>query len=99
MSTEVNVTKKAIHDKIESQIKTAEAKLNTLQAQAESDKANFEIKAIGELGPKKVAIQQKFEELKKTTGDKWEQTKTDLEGRIADFEKSVKGIESRAKAS
>lgn len=99
MSTEVNVTKQVIHDKIESQIKTAEAKLNTLKAQAQSDKANFEVKAIAELAPKKLAIQQKFEELKKTTGDKWEQTKTDLEGRIADFEKSVKGIESRAKAS
>ena len=99
MSTEVNVAKQAIHDKIESQIKIAEAKLNTLQAQAKSDRANLELKAIGELRPKKVAIQKKFEELKKTTDDKWEQTKTDLEGRIADFEKSVKGIESRAKAS
>lgn len=99
MSTQVNVTRQVVHDKIESQIKTAEAKLNTLQAQAQSGKANLEVKAIAELAPKKQAIQQKFEGLKKTSGDKWEQAKTDLEGRIADFEKSIKGLESRAKAS
>ncbi len=99
MNTELNMTKQVIHDKFESQIKTAEAKLDTLKARAESGKANVEIKAITALLPKKQVIRQKLDELKKSGGDRWEQAKTDLEGRIADFEKSVKGIESGAKAS
>ena len=98
MSTDLNIAKQAIHDKLESQIKAAEAKLETLKARAEAAKANVEIKAIAELLPKKVEIQQKLEQLKKAGGDRWEQAKADLEGRIADFEKSVKGIESKAKA-
>ncbi|MGA8149798.1 MAG: hypothetical protein WB952_02540 [Terriglobales bacterium] len=98
MSTDLNIAKQAIHDKLESQIKAAEAKLETLKARAEAAKANVEIKAIAELLPKKVEIQQKLEQLKKSGGDRWEQAKADLEGRIADFEKSVKGIESKPKA-
>lgn len=98
MSTDLNIAKQAIHDKLESQIKVAEAKLETLKARAEAAKANVEIKAIAELLPKKVEIQQKLEQLKKSGGDRWEQAKADLEGRIADFEKSVKAIESKAKA-
>jgi multidrug resistance efflux pump len=99
MSTDLNIAKQAIHDKLESQIKAAEAKLETLKARAEAAKANVEIKAIAELLPKKVEIRQKLEQLKKSGGDRWEQAKADLEGRIADFEKSIKGIESKAKAS
>ena len=98
MTTDVNLAKHAIHDKLESQIKAAEAKLETLKARAEAAKANVEIKAIAELLTKKPLIQLKLQELKKTGGDRWEQAKADLETRIADFEKSVKGIESKAKA-
>ena len=53
MSTDVKLAKQAIHDKLESQIKTAEAKLDTLKARAETAKANVEIKAIAELLTKK----------------------------------------------
>jgi multidrug resistance efflux pump len=98
MSTQATVAKQAIHDKFESQIKTAEAKFDSLKAQAESGKANLEIRAITAMLPKKLAIREKLEELKKSGGDRWEQAKTDLEGHIADFEKSVKGIESKAKS-
>ena len=95
-TTEVNMAKQAIHDKLEAQIKTTEAKLDTLKAQAEMAKANLEIKAIAELLPKRQAIQQKLQELKKSGGDRWEQAKTDLEARIADLEKSMKAVESKA---
>jgi hypothetical protein len=44
MSTATNMTRQAVHDKIESQIKTAQAKLETLKAKAESAKANAELK-------------------------------------------------------
>jgi multidrug resistance efflux pump len=90
-----NVVRQAVHDKFESQIKTAQAKLETLKARAETAKANLEIKAIAGLLPKGLVIQQKLLELKNSNGDAWEQAKTDLEARIADFEKSVKGIESK----
>ena len=85
-----DMAKRAVHDKLESQIKTAEAKMDTLNAQAQTAKANLEIKAVAELSPKAQAI--------RPGGAQWEQAKTDLEARLADFEKSVKGIESKAKA-
>jgi len=56
MSTEVNIAKQAIHDMLESKIKTAEAKLDTLKARAENAKANVEIKAVAELLAKKPVI-------------------------------------------
>jgi multidrug resistance efflux pump len=95
MTTVPNLTRQAVHDKFESQIKTTQAKLETLKARAETAKANLEIKAIAELLPKGLVIQQKLMELKNSSGDTWEQAKTDLEARIADFEKSVKGIGSK----
>ena len=95
-----HVAKKVVHDKFESQIKTAQATLDTLKAQAETAKANLEIKAIAELLPKGLVIQRKLLELKNSSGDAWEQAKTDLEAQIADFERSVQGIASKkAKAS
>jgi hypothetical protein len=98
MSTDVNLAKQGINDKLQSQIKMAEAKLDTLKARAESVKANVEIKAIAELVTKKHDLHQKLWELKNPGGNRWEQAKADLEAGIADFEKSVKGIESKAKA-
>ena len=99
MNIDMNMAKQAILDKLEAQIKTAEAKLATLKARAETMKANVEIKAITELLTRKQMIEQKLQELKKSGGVRWEQAKADLEARIADLEKSVKGIESKAKAS
>jgi multidrug resistance efflux pump len=99
MSIEVNIAKQAIYDLLESKIKTLEAKLDTLKARAESAKANVEINAIKALLTKKVVIRQKLQELTNSSGDRWEQAKADLEARITVFEKSVKGIESKLKAS
>ncbi len=99
MSTEVNIAKQAIHDMLESKIKAAEAKLDTLKARAESAKANVEINAVKELLTKELVIRQKFQELKNSAGERWEQAKADLEARIADFEKTVKATESKVKAS
>ena len=98
MSTDVTMAKQAIHDKLESQVKMAEAKLDWLKARRESAKANVEIKAIAELVTKRHELYQKLRELKNPGGNRWEQAKADLEAGIADFEKSVKGIESKAKA-
>ncbi|HEY1208335.1 MAG TPA: hypothetical protein VGE85_03095 [Terracidiphilus sp.] len=98
MSTGTIVAKQAVHDKLESQIKLAEAKLHTLKAQAENAKANAEIKAIADLTPKKQSIQRKLQELKKSSGEAWNQAKTDLESHIAEFENLLKGIESKVKA-
>ncbi|HMD77775.1 MAG: hypothetical protein ABSC88_11200 [Terracidiphilus sp.] len=90
--------KQAVHDKLESQIKLAEAKLHTLKAQAESAKANAEIKAIADLAPKKHSIERKLQELKKSSGQAWNQAKADLESHIAEFEKLLKGIELKSGA-
>ena len=98
MSTDVRIAKQVIHDKLESQINTVGAKLDTLKAQAETAKANVEIKAIAELLPKKAAIQLKLQELKKSGEDRFQQAKADLETQVAAFETAVKGIESKIKA-
>lgn len=81
----------------EAQFDAAEAKLETLKARAEAAKAKVEIKAIAELLPKKQAIRRKLQELKKSSGDRWEQAKVDLESRIVEFKNAVKGIGSKAK--
>jgi len=99
MSTAMNMTKQAIHDKIESQIKTAQAKLETLKAKAESAKANAELKSIADLLTKKRAIDQKLNELKKSGETTYQQTKTDVESRVAELEKSVQAIEAKFKAA
>ena len=98
MNLEATAAKKAIHDKLESQITTAEAKLATLKARAEVAKASAEIKAITDLLPRKEVLNRKLRELKKTGEDRWEVVKNDLTVLIADFEKSVKEIEAKAKA-
>jgi hypothetical protein len=97
MTTGTILAKQAVHDKLEAQIKLAEAKLHTLKAQAENAKANAEIKAIADLAPKKQSIQRKLQELKKSSGEAWNQAKTDLEAHIDEFEKLLNGIESKAK--
>ena len=91
MSTDVKVAKQVIHDKLESQINTVAAKLDTLKAQAETAKANAEIKAIAELVPKKVAMQLKLQELKKSGEDRLHQAKADLETQIAFLREGCEG--------
>jgi multidrug resistance efflux pump len=99
MSTELKMAKQAVHDKIESQIKTAQAKLETLKAQAEATNANVEIKVIADLLTRKHAIDQKLAELRKSGDDGYEQAKGDVEARVAELEKSVKAIEAKVHAS
>ena len=98
MKGEMNLVKQAVHDKLKSQINTAEAKLNTLKARAESAKANVEIKAIGELLVAKPTIKQ-VHELEKSANELWENAKRQLEAKVSDFEKAVKVIESKFKNS
>jgi hypothetical protein len=83
----------AVHDKIESQVKIAQAKLETLKAKAEAPKANAEVKVIANLLTKKLAIDLKFNELRKSGDETYEQIKTDAETRVRELEKSVPAIE------
>ena len=99
MSTEMHMAKQAVHDKIESQINTVQAKLETLKAKAESAKANAELKLIADLLTKKQAIDQKLNELKKSSEGTYQQAKTDVESRVDELEKSVKAIEAKFKAA
>ena len=65
MSIALNVAKKAIQDKLESEIMTAVAKLETLKAEAETAKADFEAKAITELMTKQHEILHNLREARK----------------------------------
>jgi hypothetical protein len=99
MNIDLTVAKQQVYDEVESWIKTAQAKLETLGGQAEGKMAKIEVEAHGTLLPELQAIQEKLQQLRKSSGKQWKQLKTDLERLIADFEKSVKQIEAEAKAS
>jgi len=99
MSTTTNIGKQAIHDKIDSQVKTVQAKLETLKAKAETTKANAELKVIADLLTKKRAIDQKLAELRTSADAKYDQAKSDVESRVADLEASVRGIEAKFKSA
>ena len=102
MSTEATVAvtaaRKAVYDKIESQIHTFEAQLATLKAKAESAKADAELKAIANLVTAKRTLDQKVVELKKAGEASFQQAKADVEARIAEFAKSMKAIQANINA-
>ena len=98
MCAEVNMANQAIHDKFETQIKIAEAKLDMIKAQAESAKAEAEIKVVAELLARNRALQLELKALKKLGGERWERAKADLESHLAHFGKFLKDVESKAKA-
>jgi outer membrane murein-binding lipoprotein Lpp len=99
MSTPTNVAKQAVHDKIESQVKTVQAKLDALKAKAEAAKAVAELKSIADLVVKKQAIDRKLNELKKSGETTYQQAKADIESRVAELETSVQAIEAKFKAA
>ena len=99
MSTEMNIAKHAVEDKIESQVKTVQALLDTLKAKAESAKANAELKAIADLMTQKLVIDRKLDELKKSAETAYQQTQADLESRVAALQRSVQAIEAKFRAA
>jgi len=99
MSTEMKLVKQAVHDKLTSQVREAEAKLIALKARAEGAKADMEIKAIAELLTSKPTITQHLDKLKQSVDAHWEQAKRDVEAKVAHLEKAIKTIESKLKAS
>jgi hypothetical protein len=62
MSVVTKMAKHAIRNKVESEINNAVAKLETLKAEAETAKADFEIKAITELLTKQHEILHRLRE-------------------------------------
>jgi hypothetical protein len=98
MSTDAKIAKQVIEDELEFQINTAKAELEVLASRAEGTMVKAEVEAYEALSPKLQAIQQKMQELNKSTGAQWQQTKADLEALISDFKESVKEIVSAAGA-
>jgi len=98
MTIEGNLAKQVIEDELESQINTAKAELEVVTSRAQGTLVKAEAEAYETLMPKLLAIQQKMQEMKKSTGAQWQQMKTDLEGLINDFKESLKEIASAAQA-
>ena len=94
----MKAAEKAVYDKVESQIHTFEAQVATLKAKAESAKADAELKAIANLATAKRTLDQKVAELKSAGETAFQQVKADVEGRVAEFDKSLKAIASRINA-
>jgi hypothetical protein len=65
MSVVTEVAKQVIRDKFVAEIETAKAKLQALKAEAQSAKADFEIKAITELLAKQREILHKLRQSRK----------------------------------
>ncbi len=99
MSATTSIGKQVIHDKIDSQVKTVQAKLETLKAKAETTKANAELKVIADLLTKKMAIDQRLAELRNAADGKYDQLKGDIESRVAELEASVRGMEAKIKSA
>lgn len=95
----VNAARKAVYDKVESQVHAFEAQLATLKAKAESAKADAQLKAIANLAASKRTLDQKVAELRKAGEAAFQQAKADVDARIAEFEKTFKAIESKVKAA
>jgi len=91
----VNAARKAVYDKVESQIHTFEAQVATLRAKAETARADAELKAIANLATAKRALDTKVAELKSAGESAFQQVKADVEARAADLDKSLQVIASR----
>lgn len=94
----VTAARKALTDKVESQIHIFEAQVATLKAKAESFKADAELKAIANLAIAKRALDEKVAELKYAGETTFEQVKADVEARVAAFDKSLQAIASKINA-
>lgn len=99
MTTDADIAKQVIQDELASQINIAKAELEALAGRAEGTMVKAEVEAYEALMPKLQAIQQKLQQLKKSTGAQWQQTKADLEVLISDFKESVREIASTVKAN
>ena len=102
MSTQANVAvkaaRKAVYDKVESQIHTFEGQVATLKGKAESAKADAELNAIANLAGAKRTLDQKVAELKSAGETAFQQVKADVEARIAEFDESLQAIASKINA-
>ena len=97
MSTETNTAKQAVHDTIDSKVKTVQAKLESLKATTEAAAAAG--KTLADLYLKKQMIDRLMGDLKKSHEEKFEHVKADIEARVAELEKSVQAIEAKFKAA
>ena len=91
----VKATRKAVYDRVESQIHTFEAQVATLKAKAESAKADAELTAIAKLATAIRALDEKVGELKNAGEATFERVKADVERRLAEFDKSLRALASR----
>ncbi|MGB9032887.1 MAG: hypothetical protein WCC27_22380 [Acidobacteriaceae bacterium] len=98
MTIAVEATKHAVHDKLESQVRSLAATIAQLKAKAQNSKADAELKAIANLAATQLRIHQKLDELSKAGDEKWEQNKANIESLITSFEKSVRDLEAKMKA-
>lgn len=90
----VKAARKAVYDKVESQIHTFEAQVATLKAKAESAKADAGLAAIANLATAKRVLDAKVAELKSAGETTFEQVKADVERRLTEFDRSLRALAS-----
>ena len=97
-SVAVTAARKAVYDKVESQIHTFEAQVATLRAKAESAKADAELKAIADLMTAKRTLHKKVILLKIAGEARFQQAKAEVEAGLAEFDTLLQLIASRINA-
>ena len=99
MASGAYIAKQVIEDELQSQIDAVKAELEAMASRAQGRTAKAELEAYEKLSPKLQTIQRKLQQLEKSSGSRWEQTKADLEVLITDFKESVKEIASAGEAN
>jgi len=85
-------TKEEYHDRLEEQLKEWSFRIDILKGEADKQegKAKSEFRRhIEELGEKKMALRQKVDELKKSSGQAWVELKASVEKAAAEFKISL----------
>lgn len=93
-------TKKTYEEKKEAAVRDWSKKLEDLKKKADQGRADMKIKyyeQIEALRPKLENARKKLDELKKTSGDKWEGVKNGVEKALNDFRNSFDNTLSKFK--
>ena len=95
--THENATLKAYEDKISSQVRDANTKLEEIESKAKEQKAQAEIATVNRLKTARENIDRKLQTLKTTHDADVAQAKTDIDAEVAKLKSSVDELATKFK--
>jgi len=94
-----SATVKAYEDKVKAQLQDAKASLDQFEAKAKEKGAQAEITALNGLKTAKANIDQRLQDLKKTSDTHVARAKADIDADVATFKASVDNFNARFKSA